>query len=386
MSGTDRLRDLFLLDPNVIFLNHGSFGACPRPVFEVYQSWQRELERQPVEFLDSGRRFKTLLREAREALAAFVGADPDDLAYVTNATTGLNIVARSLPLDSGDEVLTTDHEYGAIDNTWQFVCERRGARYVRAPLPVPLTSPQEVVEAIWQHVTPRTRVLAMSHVTSPTALILPVADLVGRARERGIISVIDGAHAPGQIPVHLATLGADFYVATCHKWMCAPKGSAFLYARREAQSLLRPLVVSWGWRKGFLEEMEWQGTRDVAAFLATPAAIEFLRSALWAAVPQPCHALARDARAAVQALTGMTPLSADDPEWYAQMVSLPLPLADGAAAQRHLYAEWKIEVPIMTWNGRRLLRISVQGYNTREEIAVLTSALAHLLTEPARSG
>ena len=386
MSGAGRLRDLFLLDPDVIFLNHGSFGACPRPVFEVYQSWQRELERQPVEFLHTGRRFKTLMREAREALAAYVGADPDDLAYVTNATTGMNVVARSLPLEPGDEVLATDHEYGAIDFTWQFVCERRGARYIRAPLSVPVRSARDIVEAIWQHVTPRTRVLAVSHLTSPTALILPVADLVRRAREHGIISVIDGAHAPGQIPVHLETLSADFYVANCHKWMCAPKGSAFLYARRKAQPLLRPLVVSWGWRNGFLEELEWQGTRDIAAFLATPAAIDFLRSPAWAGVPSVCHALARDARRVILALTGLPPLCPDGPEWYAQMVSLPLPLADGEATQQRLYADRKIEVPIMTWNDRRLLRISVQGYNTREDIDALTSALAGLLAEPSHSG
>ena len=242
------------------------------------------------------------------------------------------------------------------------------------------------MEAIWQHVTPRTRVLAVSHLTSPTALILPVADLVRRAREHGIISVIDGAHAPGQIPVHLETLSADFYVANCHKWMCAPKGSAFLYARRKAQPLLRPLVVSWGWRNGFLEEQEWQGTRDIAAFLATPAAIDFLRSPAWAGVPSVCHALARDARRVILALTGLPPLCPDGPEWYAQMVSLPLPLADGEATQQRLYADRKIEVPIMTWNDRRLLRISVQGYNTREDIDALTSALAGLLAEPSHSG
>jgi isopenicillin-N epimerase len=217
-------------------------------------------------------------------------------------------------------------------------------------------------------------------------LILPVADLVRRAREHGIISVIDGAHAPGQIPVHLETLGADFYVANCHKWMCAPKGSAFLYARRAVQPLLRPLVVSWGWRNGFLEEQERQGTRDIAAFLATPAAIEFLRSPVWADVPPACHALARDARAAIAALTGLPALSPDGPEWYAQMVSIPLPLADGEATQRRLYAERKIEVPIMTWNDRRLLRISVQGYNARADIDALTSALAGLLAEPSHSG
>ncbi|MBI3975655.1 MAG: aminotransferase class V-fold PLP-dependent enzyme, partial [Armatimonadetes bacterium] len=216
------LRALFLLRPDVIFLNHGSFGACPRPVFEAYQGWQRELEAQPVEFL--GRRFPDLMREARTALAGFVGADPDDLVYVPNATTGVNIVARSLPLEPGDEVVSTDQEYGAAEKIWRFVCERRGARFIQAPLPVSVGAREQIVEALWAQVTPRTRVLFFSHLTSPTAVILPVAELVRRAREAGIITVIDGAHAAGQIPFALDALGADFYAANCHKWMCAPKG------------------------------------------------------------------------------------------------------------------------------------------------------------------
>jgi len=244
-SAHSKLCDLFLLDPDVIYLNHGSFGACPRSVFDAYQRWQRELERQPVEFL--GRRFAALMAEARAALGAYVGADADDLVYVPNATTGLNIVARSLELAPGDEVLATDHEYGALDRTWRFICGRRGARYVRRPVELPITSAEQVVEAIWAGVTARTRVLFLSHITSPTAVILPVAELVRRAREAGIITIVDGAHAPGQIPLDLESLGADFYCGNCHKWMMAPKGSAFLYARRERQPLLEPLVVSWGW-------------------------------------------------------------------------------------------------------------------------------------------
>jgi isopenicillin-N epimerase len=199
------LRAQFLLRPDVIFLNHGSFGACPRPVFQAYQAWQLELEREPVEFL--GRRFTDLLRHAREALAAYVGAAPDELAYVPNAT-GLNIVARSLPLQAGDEVLATDHEYGALDRTWRFVCRRRGARYINQTLLPPLESPKQVVETLWSAVIERTRVLLLSHITSPTALILPVAELVRRARQAGILTVVDGAHAPGQISLDLTALGA----------------------------------------------------------------------------------------------------------------------------------------------------------------------------------
>ena len=373
------LRDLFLLRPDVVFLNHGSYGACPRPVLDAYQRWQLELERQPVEFLHY--RFKGLMRSAREGLAAYVGADPDEVVYVPNSTTGLNIVARALPLGPADEVLATDHEYGALDRTWRFICARRGARYVRAPLSIPFESPEQIVETVWAHVTERTRVLFMSHITSPTALILPVEALVRRARRSGILTVIDGAHAPGQIPLALGNLGADFYAGNCHKWMCAPKGSAFLYARREIQGLLSPLVVSWGWPSTFVEEQEWQGTRDIAAFLAVPDAIEFLRKHNWAAVRQACHVLAHTARTALVSLSGLPPLSPDSPVWYAQMFSVRLPLSDAERARRRLWAEFGIEAPIMSWNGWCLLRVSIQGYNSRADVDALITAVAGLLSK-----
>lgn len=378
------VRAQFLLRRDVIFLNHGSFGACPRPVFEAYRHWQRELEDQPVEFL--ARRARDLMRWARAALGESLGADPDDLVYVPNATTGLNIVARSLRLNPGDEVLTTDHEYGALDRTWQFVCEKQEAVCVRAPVPLPVTSREEVVEAIWSRVTPRTRVLFASHITPPTALILPIEDLVRRARAEGILTVIDGAHAPGQIPLALEALGADFYAGNCHKWMCAPKGSAFLYARRKVQSLLEPLVVSWGWRSDrpgpsrFIDEHEYQGTRDLAAFLAVPSAIEFFRENSWDTVRKECHAAAGDTRRAIEALTGLPSICPhtrpDGSPWFAQMASVFLPPCDAEALQQRLLEEFRIEVPVWNWNGRPLLRVSVQGYNTRTDLDALIAAVS----------
>ncbi len=379
----EALRRLFLLRRDVTFLNHGSFGACPRPVFEAYQSWQLELERQPVEFLT--RRFNDLLRVAREELAAFVGAAADELVYVPNATTGLNIVARSLALQPGDEVLSTDHEYGALDRAWRFVCQRRGARYINHTLPIPVQSPDQVIEALWEGVSDRTRVVFLSHVTSPTSLILPVAEVVRRAREAGILTVIDGAHAPGQIAVDLSSLGADLYVGNCHKWMCAPKSAAFLYARREAQSLVKPLVVSWGWQSEtpgpsrFIDEQEWQGTRDIAAYLAVPSAIAFQAEHDWPSVREDCHELARWIRRAIAKLTGLDPISPDSPQWYGQMVSVPLPSCDVKALQGRLYDEFAIEVPLMLWNGQPLVRVSVQGYNTSADVEALLSALSRLL-------
>ena len=377
------LRTLFLLQPDIVFLNHGSFGACPRPVFEIYQNWQLELERQPVAFL--GRKFTSLMQQAREALGIYVGAAADDLVYVPNATAGLNMIARSLPLESGEEVLTTDHEYGALDRTWRFVCDKRGAHYVRQPLPLPVESVEKVIETIWAGITKRTRVLFISHITSPTALILPVAELARRAREAGIITVVDGAHAPGQIPLNLSALGVDFYAGNCHKWLMAPKGAGFVYARPEMQPLLEPLVVSWGWQSyspgpsRFIDEQEYQGTRDIAAYLAVPAAIQFMEEYDWTVVRANCHELLRTARRQITALTGLEPISPDDPTWFAQMAAFPLPAGEGDILQRKLYDRFNIEIPIITWNGQTLVRLSVQGYNTPADIAALLAALRQLL-------
>jgi isopenicillin-N epimerase len=402
MSSTTRpaktdLRDLFLLRPDVVFLNHGSFGACPKSVFETYQAWQLELERQPVEFL--GRRFSELMRAARQALGAFVGAEGDDLVYVPNATTGLNVVARSLPLEPGDEVLTTNHEYGALDRTWRFICEKRGARYVNQPVTLPVESSQAVVEAIWAGMTRRTRVLFLSHITSPTALTLPVAELLRRAREAGILTIVDGAHVPGQIDLDLTALGADFYAGNLHKWAMGAKGAAFLYARREVQHLLEPLVVSWGWNRGdeaaglldlggnnsqFVDEQEWQGTRDPAAYLSVPAAIQFQAEHDWPRVRHECHKLLQEARQRIQELTGLPPICPDSPEWYAQMAAFPLPACDGVTLQRRLYDEYRVEVPIIEWGGRQFVRVSVQGYNTAEDVEALVRALGDLLPLAAR--
>jgi isopenicillin-N epimerase len=279
----------FLLDPDIVFLNHGSFGACPRQVFEQYQEWQRELERRPVEFL--GRRIDVLLAAARAALGAYVSADPDDLVFVQNATTGVNLAAWALDLQPGDEVLTTSLEYGALDLAWEHICAHAPARYVRMPVTVPLDDP---VEQIWSGVTDRTRVLFLSHITSETAVLLPVEELSRRARERGIRTVVDGAHVPGHIPLDLRALDVDYYAGNCHKWLCAPKGAGFLYVRRELQETIAPLVIGWGYEgeATFLARHEKQGTRDPSAFLTVPAAIEWQREHEWDAVRARCRDLA----------------------------------------------------------------------------------------------
>lgn len=239
------LKSHFLLDPGVIFLNHGSFGAAPRPVFEAYQRWQLRLERQPVKFL--ARELLAELHSSRRVLGQFLGAGEDNLVFIPNATYGVNLVARSLGLKPGEEILTTDHEYGACDNIWKFIAKKTGARIVRRQIPLPVSSSSEIVEQLWKGVTPRTRLIFLSHITSPTALRMPVRAICARARKAGILTLIDGAHAPGQIPLNLSRLGADFYTGNCHKWLLAPKGSAFLHVQPERQQLIEPLIVSWGW-------------------------------------------------------------------------------------------------------------------------------------------
>jgi isopenicillin-N epimerase len=352
-------------------------------VLDEYQRWQLELERQPVEFL--GRRFNDLMGEARSVLGDYLGAEADELVYVTNATVGLNIVARSLELRPGDEVLTTDHEYGALDRTWRFLCAKHGAKYIRQPVRVPIRSVEEVIQAIWSGVTDR------SHITSPTAITFPIAPLIDRARQAGIISIVDGAHAPGQIDLNLRELGADFYAGNLHKWLLAPKGSAFLYARKERQPLVEPLVVSWGWEaekpgpSKFIDEQEWQGTRDIAAYLSVPAAIQFQRDQQWPQVREQCYAFVRYAREQVSALTGLPPLTPDEAQWFTQMSALPLPPCDLEELKRRLYAEFKIEIPVINWNNRQFVRISIQGYNTRADVEALSEALRTLLPQLTHS-
>jgi isopenicillin-N epimerase len=345
-------------------------------VFERYQEWQLELERQPVLFL--ARRLEGLLAEARATLGAYVGADPDDLVFVPNATSGVNLAAWPLGLQAGDEVLSTDLEYRALDLTWEHVCGDFGARYVRTPIPLPVTSADEIVETIWSAVGPRTRVLFLSHHTSSTALTLPVAELCRRARERGIRTIVDGAHIPGHLPLDLRALDADYYAGNCHKWLCAPKGAGFLYVRRELQAEIHPLVISWGYEgddPSFLSRHEKQGTRDPSAYLTVPAAIDWQREHDWDSVRERCHELARRARNEL----GLEPLAPDSSEFFRQMVTLRLPERAPEDLQERLYDEHQIEVPVYERNGSRFIRPSFQGYNDDADLERLGQALATLL-------
>jgi isopenicillin-N epimerase len=387
-STSSNLRKLFLLDPSIHFLNHGSFGACPIPVFNAYQEWQRRLERQPVRFL--GREINQLNLQARTALASYLNTSASNLVFVANVTHGVNIISRSLELGPGDEVLTTDHEYGACDYTWEFICKKTGAAYVRQPINMPINSSEEIVERFWQGVTSRTRLIYLSHITSPTALQLPVEALCARARQAGILTMIDGAHTPGQIPLDLAAIDADFYTGNCHKWMLSPKGAGFLYAKEEVQELVEPLVISWGYHatpstttgSRFLDAFAWSGTQDPAAYLSVPAAIQFMQENDWDQVRQYCHKLLRPAIQNICDLVKQEPLYPLDSDFYHQMAIAPLPqLTDIVSLQKQLYEKYRVEVPLIDWNGHKFVRISVQGYNTPADLKALIDGLEEILSE-----
>ncbi len=386
---------MWTLDPAVIFLNHGSFGACPRPVLEAQQRLRDELEREPVRFL--ARELEERLDAARAALADFVGADPDGLAFVHNATTGVNTVLRSLALEPGDEVLTTDHLYPACRNAVEAVAGQAGARVVVARVPFPLGGADQAVEAILAAVTPRTRLAVLDHVTSPTGLVLPVARLVAALAGRGVETLVDGAHAPGMVPLDLRAIGAAWYVGTCHKWLCAPKGAAFLHVRRDRRAGIHPLVVSHGARSPrtdrprFRLEFDWTGTDDPTAYLAVPEAIRVLGAALpggWPAVMARNRALALEARRLLGAALGVAPPCPD--EMVGALAALPLPEGGPPAPpapdplQDALLERFRIEVPVIAWPAppRRLLRVSAQLYNDAADYRRLAAALRVLLGRP----
>jgi isopenicillin-N epimerase len=361
------LRDEFLLDPDIVFLNHGSFGACPRDIFARYQDWQLELERRPVEFL--ARRLEDLLAEARAAVGSYVGADSDDLVFVPNATAGVNVAAWALDLQPGDEVLSTELEYGALDLTWDHICRRTGARYVRMPVTLPLGDDEQVLEEVWTGVNDRTRALFVSHVTSETAVRLPVENLCTRARERELTTIVDGAHTPGHIQLDLRAVGADYYAGNCHKWLCAPKGAGFLHVRRELQANVHPLAIGWGYTDAatFLTRHERQGTRDPSAFLTVPYAIEWQREHEWETVRERCRELA----ARTPERLGFEPLGPPG----LQMVALQLPEHTPPDLQELLYDEHRIEIPVFERNAGRVIRASYQGYNDESDLDALASAL-----------
>ena len=374
-----QLASHWALDPDVIFLNHGSFGATPRVVLEKQADFRARLERQPVRFMM--RELEPLLDSARTELAAFVGADCHDVAFVQNATTGINAVLRSLDLRAGDELITTTHEYNACRNALDYVAERAGARVVAVDIPLPVRSEDDVISLIVGAITSRTRLILVDHVTSPTALVMPIARIVREAKSVPVL--IDGAHGPGQVEVDLSALGASYYAANCHKWMCAPKGCAMLWVRRDLQASVRPAVISHGAnstrtdRSRFLLEFDWTGTHDPTAWLCVSDAIRTVGSLVpggWPEVRERNHALALEARRVLLDALGGEPLCPESMLGSMAAVSIsdgPMELGD------ELLDKHGIEVPIVPFpcTPKRLVRVSAYLYNSREEYAYLAGAL-----------
>ncbi len=371
------------LAAGVTYLNHGSFGPPPRPVQVAQRAWRERLDAQPMDFFV--RQYEPAWFESRRRLGELIGAEEGNLVFVENATAAMNVVAHSPILRPGDEVLLTDHEYGAVQRIWRRAVDQiPGASLRIVQLPMPIESAEQVVDAICAGFGERTRLLVVSQITSATAVTLPVESIVVEARRRGILVCIDGPHAVAQLPLNLERLGSDFYCASCHKWLSAPFGSGFLYVAPQHQDEIRTPQLSWGrlppgplqrWDDEFL----WTGTRDPSAYFALPAAIDFLAQVGWDRFRRHTHALARDARRRLVELTGQSPLAPDSPDWYGSMAQVPLPDGEAAPLQQRLWEEYRIEAPIVAWNDRRWIRVSCHLYNTREQITYLIDALRHCL-------
>ena len=392
---------LFPLDQKTVFLNHGSFGCCPLAVLDHQHELRMQLERQPVKFYQ--REFEPLLDRSREVLGKFIGANRDDLVYVTNATAGVNTVLRSLSFEPGDELLVSNHEYNACRNAINYVADRCRATVVTIEIPFPLKSEKEVLDSIMSKVTDKTRLLLIDHVTSQTGLVLPVKEIIESLSERGIDTLVDGAHSPGMIPLEIGRLGAAYYTGNCHKWLCAPKTAGFLHVRKDKQSEIRPLIISHGAnsnrsdRSKFQIEFGWMGTRDPTAALSVPFVIDYLDEQVsggWAKIMECNRQLAIAARKLILQTLDTSPPSPDS--MVGSLASIPLPDSQLEKPyqslkyldywQASLIEKHSIEVPVITWpnHPKRVVRISAQLYNSLPQYKLLADALKGLCDEASR--
>ena len=374
------MKKYFLLDSNITFLNHGSFGACPKVVFNNYQYWQRELEIQPVKFFTKVLYEK--LEYSRKKLSNFIGCDHDELIFFQNPTTAVSNIIANLDLQSGDEVLMSSHEYGALVRSWSEWGIKKNIKIVQQEVELPLTTENKFIENIWRGITPKTKVVFLSHITSATGLIFPLEKIISLAKEKGIMTIIDGAHAPAHIPLNIHKINCDFYTGALHKWLCGPKGASFLYVKKKHQHWVKPLIYSWG-KEGddpgpseFLQDFQWQGTRDMAAFLSIPSAIEFYYSYLEKNLKL-CRENIKYAFKNLGLTLNTEPIS-NGGDWIGQMVSHPLPESAPLDLKEILYHHYKIEIPIFKWGDRMFIRVSMQIYNEKKEVDLLLSALSSI--------
>ena len=371
------LKTLFMLDPEITHLNHGSYGACPKPIFDSLIKWQKKLEYEPVRHL--GYDIFKYLENSRNALSDFVGCNKDDIIFSPNPSTALNTVIKSLDLKKGDEILTTNHEYGALDKTWGFICKRTGAKYINQTISLPLISNEEFITQFSKGITDNTKIIFMSHITSSTGIIFPAKEICKIAKEKNIMCIIDGAHVPAHIKLNIPELDPDVYVGACHKWMCSPKGVSFLYAKKNIQDMIDPLVVSWGYdsefpsHSKFLDYHQWQGTRDMSAYLTIPDTIKFLKEHNWEEVSNKCKEVNRWARDEINTLLKKDVLC--DESLIGQMSSIYVDCDATIEYYIDFYKKYKIQVPFIRWNNQSLFRISIQAYNSKEDVYKLLDAL-----------
>ena len=375
------MKDWFLLDPDITFLNHGSYGACSKPVFKEYQDWQQKLENQPVQFMTN--QVYSAMEKSRESMSQFVGCDDEELVFFQNPTTAVTNVIYNLDLKPGDEVLMSNHEYGALVRAWKMWGEKTGVNIIQQDISMPVTIEENFIENFWTGVTDQTKVIFLSHITSSTALIFPIEKIIKLAKEQNILTIIDGAHVPAQIPLNIHELGCDFYTGACHKWLCAPKGSSFLFVKKEHQDWVKPVVVSWG-KDGddptpseFIQNFQWQGTRDMSAFLTIPTAINFYNKEI-RPYQAACKKIIQDTYSEFPSVLNTEPISAGI-EWLAQLVAHPLPKNIPSNLKKRLWEEYQIEIPVFEWNGQAYVRVSIQVYNTQKDVDLLMSALRSLI-------
>jgi isopenicillin-N epimerase len=376
------LKSEFLLSKEYTHLNHGSFGACPKPIFEDYQYWQLQLERDPVDFMTN--KGLKQLEVSKQALGSFINCSADDIVLTTNPTYAINIVAKSLKLEKGDEILSTNHEYGALDRTWNYYCDKKGAKYVRQHIPIPLESKEQFIEHFWKGYTSRTKAIFISHLTSMSALIFPVKEICDKAKELGLLTIVDGAHVPGQIPLNLQEIKADIYTGACHKWLLTPKGCSFLYANKTVQNDYDPVIISWGYDadiKGasdFLDYHQQQGTRDYSAFLTIPAALNFRKQNNWDDVSLKAKQLILNNYEDLCSIFGTSPICPVTDEFLGQMCSVPVPVADPQPLKNLLFNSYKIEIPVFKLGGQVFLRLATQAYVSQTDIDYLKDSLIEI--------
>jgi len=377
------MKNNFLLDKSVTYLNHGSFGASPKPIFEEYQRLQLELENEPVQFIT--KKSLAYLKTAKQKLAKYISCQPEDFFFTPNPTVAVNTILRSLNLQEGDEILSTNHEYGAMDKTWNFFSKKTGIKYIRQEISLPIISKEKLLEEFWSGYTSKTKVIFINEISSATALIFPVKEICQKAQELGLITIIDGAHVPGHIDLNIEELNPDFYTGTLHKWMLAPKGSSFLYVKKEFQNDIDPLVVSWGYDNAvisesqFLDYHEYQGTRDISAFLCTPKVIDFLEDNNWKQISKDCKTIVRENYQRFCDLLNTKPLCPISEEFLGQMASVQIQTEEPVKLKELLFEKYKIEVPVMPLNGKVYLRYSINGYNSQEDLDILYKALEEIL-------